>query len=166
MAPRTFAQIRAARRRLGVAGRANPGLGPRRRYSGLVTSPNAPRPQPVDYKGEPLDAARGPGLGCFWLQMIVLVGSIILTPLTVNWGWPTWITMVSFVVTILLLLLTGQTMIFLLRIVAASRTDGRRRPLASTTPTVGELEDTLPEGEAPGEKSDDAFGDDAPGVRQ
>ena len=41
---------------------------------------------------------------------------------------------------ILLLLITGQTIIFLLRLVAADRR-GRRRPLASDTKTVGELED-------------------------
>jgi hypothetical protein len=136
-----------------------------------VTSPNTPRqPQPVDYKGEPLDAGRGPGLGCFWFQMILLVASIIFTPLTVNLGWPIWITMVSFVITLLLLLLTGQTMIFLLRIVAASRTDGRRRPLASTTPTVGEIEDTLPaddtEAAAQPAEASEPTGDDAPGMRQ
>ncbi len=43
---------------------------------------------------------------------------------------------------ILLLLLTGQTIIFLLRLVAADRrATGRRRPRASGTKTVGELED-------------------------
>ena len=41
---------------------------------------------------------------------------------------------------ILLLLVTGQTIIFLLRLVSADRR-GRRRPLASGTKTVGELED-------------------------
>ena len=41
---------------------------------------------------------------------------------------------------IFLLLFTGQTIIFLLRLVAADRR-GRRRPLASDTKTVGELED-------------------------
>jgi hypothetical protein len=41
---------------------------------------------------------------------------------------------------ILLLLFTGQTIIFLLRLVAADRR-GRRRPLGSETRTVGELED-------------------------
>jgi hypothetical protein len=41
-----------------------------------------------------------------------------------------------------LLLLTGQTVIFLLRLVAADRrAQGRRRPLASATKTVGEMED-------------------------
>ena len=39
-----------------------------------------------------------------------------------------------------LLLVTGQTIIFLLRLVAADRR-GRRRPLASGSKTVGELED-------------------------
>jgi hypothetical protein len=40
-----------------------------------------------------------------------------------------------------LLLFAGQTVIFLLRLVAADRRDGRRRPLGSSTPTVGQLED-------------------------
>jgi hypothetical protein len=39
-----------------------------------------------------------------------------------------------------LLLTTGQTIIFLLRLVAADRRS-RRRPLGSATKTVGELED-------------------------
>jgi hypothetical protein len=41
---------------------------------------------------------------------------------------------------VILLLITGQTIIFLLRLVAADRRS-RRRPLASATKTVGELED-------------------------
>jgi hypothetical protein len=41
---------------------------------------------------------------------------------------------------ILLLLVAGQTIIFLLRLVAADRR-ARRRPLGSATKTVGELED-------------------------
>lgn len=135
-----------------------------------MTSPNAPRQtKPVDYKGEPLDAGRGPGLGCFWIQMIVLAVSIIFTPLTVAWEWPLWVTVLSFVVTMALLLLTGQTMIFLLRIVAASRSEGRRRPLAGTSPTVGELDDAAPaEGDDAAVASDGAQtpGDDTPGVRQ
>ncbi|MFN8631337.1 MAG: hypothetical protein U0838_13780 [Chloroflexota bacterium] len=105
-----------------------------------MTSPNAPRQtKPVDYKGEPLDAGRGPGLGCFWIQMIVLAVSIIFTPLTVAWEWPLWVTVLSFVVTMALLLLTGQTMIFLLRIVAAGRSktgavrSRGRTPWASST---------------------------------
>jgi hypothetical protein len=46
---------------------------------------------------------------------------------------------------ILLLLFTGQTIIFLLRLVSAERR-GRRRPLASATKTVGELEDAAASG--------------------
>jgi hypothetical protein len=108
-----------------------------------VTSPQAPRtPQPVEYKGEPLDAGRGPGLGCFWVQMVLLAALIVVTPLSaMAWDWPVWATAALFVLMLLLLLVSGQTMIFLLRIVAAGREEGRRRPLASTTRTVGELED-------------------------
>ena len=110
-----------------------------------MTSPQNPRtPEPVAYKGEPLDAARGPGLGCFWIQMIALVGLIILTPVTVSLGAAPIVSGILLFLVILLLLLTGQTMIFLLRLVAAGRSDGRRRPLASPTPTVGELEDETP----------------------
>lgn len=111
-----------------------------------MTSPNPSRPTaPVEYKGEPLDAARGPGLGCFWLQMVLLALLIVVTPLSATaWSWPTWATGVLFVVMLVLLLISGQTVIFLLRIVAAGRSEGRRRPLASSTPTVGELEDDVP----------------------
>lgn len=117
-----------------------------------MTSPETPRrpgatrsAPPVAYKGEPLDAARGPGLGCFWVQMAVLAVLIVLTPLSVSWNWPFTVTLVLFVVMLLLLLLTGQTMIFLMRLVASERTGGRRRPLASPTPTVGDLEESAPE---------------------
>jgi hypothetical protein len=47
-----------------------------------------------------------------------------------------------------LLLFTGQTVIFLLRLVSADRR-GRRRPLASETKTVGELEDAATADAAP-----------------
>ena len=105
------------------------------------TPPRPPRPTgPVQYKGDDLEAERGPGLGCFRFQVIVLVALIILTPLTVAWDWPPAISAGLLFVVILLLLLTGQTIIFLLRLVAADRR-GRRRPLASESPTVGELED-------------------------
>ena len=98
--------------------------------------------QPVQYKGEELDAERGPGLGCFRFQLIVLGIFIVLTPLTVAWQWPEWISAVLLFAVVILLLITGQTIIFLLRLVAADRR-GRRRPLASETRTVGELEDEV-----------------------
>jgi hypothetical protein len=112
-----------------------------------VTSPDEPSSvRPVDYKGEPLDAERGPGLGCFRFQVGVLVVLIILTPLSVAWNWPVGLSIAFLFVTLVLLLFAGQTVIFLLRLVAADRRDGRRRPLGSATPTVGQLEDAEHDG--------------------
>ena len=91
-----------------------------------------PSTGPVQYKGEDLDSERGPGLGCFRFQLALLVFLVVLTPLSVAWHWPAWLSAV--------LLFAGQTVIFLLRLTAADRR-GRRRPLASETKTVGELED-------------------------
>ena len=106
------------------------------------TPPRAPRPTgPVQYKGGDLEAERGPGLGCFRFQLAVLVVFVILTPLSAIWGWPEWVSAVMLFAVVLLLLTTGQTIIFLLRLVAADRRS-RRRPLASGTKTVGELEDS------------------------
>ena len=112
---------------------------------GTLGPVSSPDPQstvrPVEYKGEPLDAERGPGLGCFRFQLVLLAISIVLTPLSVVWEWPTAISAGLLFLTLFLLLFAGQTIIFLLRLVAADRRDGRRRPLSSATPTVGELED-------------------------
>ncbi|HEY8238293.1 MAG TPA: hypothetical protein VIF63_02560 [Candidatus Limnocylindrales bacterium] len=109
---------------------------------------DAPRPtvKPgVDYKGAPLDAEKGPGLGCFWLQVIVLAIVVVLTPLSAAWEWPIPVTIVLLALTLVLLLFVGQTIIFLLRLVAADRrAEGRRRPLSSETKTVGEIEDETP----------------------
>ena len=113
------------------------------------SDPNAdPTPQrrarpttgPVQYKGDDLEPERGPGLGCFRFQLAVLVVFIALTPLTVVWNWPATVSTVLLFVVIGLLLTTGQTIIFLLRLVAADRR-GRRVPLGGGTRTVGELED-------------------------
>lgn len=115
------------------------------------TPPRAPRPTgPIQYKGEELDAGRGPGLGCFRFQLAILVVFIILTPLSVAWDWPPAVSAALLFAVILLLLITGQTIIFLLRLVAADRR-GRRRPLGSATPTVGELEDAQAEGPRDGD---------------
>jgi hypothetical protein len=94
----------------------------------------------VQYKGAALEAERGPGLGCFRFQLVVLVVLLILTPIGVNAGWPDWLTAALLIVTLALLLVAGQTVIFLLRLIAADRRS-RRRPLASQTRTVGELAD-------------------------
>ena len=105
------------------------------------TPPRRPRRTgPIQYKGNDLEAERGPGLGCFRFQVVVLVVLLVLTPLTVAWNWPAVVSTILLFTVILLLLVTGQTIIFLLRLVAADRR-GRRRPLASGTKTVGELED-------------------------
>jgi hypothetical protein len=100
----------------------------------VTTTPGRP-----EYKGAPLDAARGPGLGCFWLQVVLLVVLVVLTPIGVGQGWPITVTGSLLVATLVLLFFAGQTMIFLLRLVAADRRT-RRRPLRSGTKTVGELE--------------------------
>lgn len=109
------------------------------------------------YKGEELDAARGPGLGCFWFQAAVLAFFLVLIPVGVTLNWPFEVLATLLFIVLGLLLFVGQTLIFLLRLVAADRRDaGRRRPLASPTPTVGELEDAVPA--VPG--ADEAAGTD------
>jgi hypothetical protein len=119
-----------------------------------------PGRRPVMYRGEPLDAERGPGLGCFWFQVIVLVVFVALTPLSVAWGWPSWLSAALLFATIGLLLVAGQTVIFLLRLVAADRREeGRRRPLDSRTPTVGEIEDRAGGDAAPRPQPPEPSGD-------
>lgn len=135
------------------------------------TSP-APAPGPVrnvEYKGAPLDAAKGPGLGCFWIQVVVLAIVVVLTPLSAAWEWPVPVTIFLLALTLVLLLFVGQTIIFLLRIVAADRrASGRRVPLRSETKTVGEIEDELPPHEraAAAPPDDRTPGDAPPGVRE
>ena len=124
-----------------------------------MTSPEQPTSvRPVEYKGEPLDAERGPGLGCFRFQLVVLLALVVLTPLSVAWDWDPAVSAGLLILTLLILLFAGQTVIFLLRLVAADRRDGRRRPLASETPTVGELEDE------PEPETDDAAASTPPGL--
>jgi hypothetical protein len=118
------------------------------------------------YRGEPLDPARGPGLGCFWIQVVVLAFLIVLTPLSVAWGWPSWLSALLLFAVIGLLLVAGQTIIFLLRLVAAERREGRRRPMASGTPTVGELEDRGGGATHVGDEATEAIETDANGVRE
>jgi hypothetical protein len=97
-------------------------------------------PPPPAYKGAPLDPARGPGLGCFWIQVAILVVFVIATPIGVANGWPAIVTLVMFATVIVLLFFVGQTSIFLMRLVSADRR-ARRRPIAPRTPTVGDLDD-------------------------
>jgi len=126
-----------------------------RLQSSLVTQQPVPEARPpstrdVEYKGAPLDAEKGPGLGCFWLQVVVLAVAVVLTPLSAAWDWPVLVTIGLMAITLVLLLFVGQTVIFLLRLVAADRrAAGRRRPMRSATPTVGEIEDEAETAEDP-----------------
>jgi hypothetical protein len=123
-----------------------------------TSPPSTPTPgsinrPPIQYKGADLDSERGPGLGCFRFQLVVLVVLVILTPISVVAGWPELVSAILLFIVIGLLLLTGQTMIFLMRLVAADRRS-RRRPLASSSPTVGQLEDAARAGEPIASASD------------
>jgi hypothetical protein len=105
-------------------------------------SPDRSSVRDVQYKGAPLDAERGPGLGCFRFQLAVLVILVIAAPVSAWLGAPDWLSAALLVGVLLLLLTTGQTIIFLLRLVAADRrAAGRRRPVAGRSPTVGQIED-------------------------
>ena len=110
-----------------------------------ATSPDADPDAPADfpdYKGAPLDPDRGPGLGCFWLQVVLLVGLLVATPISVILQAPSWLSAVMLILVLVLLFFVGQTMIFLLRLVAADRRS-RRQPLSSSARrTVGQLEDS------------------------
>ena len=94
-----------------------------------------------EYKGAPLDADRGPGLGCFWIQVVLLVGLLVLTPLSVAWAWPSMVSAALLILSLVILFFVGQTMIFLLRLVAADRRSRRRPRSVTARPTVGQLED-------------------------
>ncbi len=103
--------------------------------------PAAAGPQLPDYKGAPIDPDRGPGLGCFWFQVILLVALLVLTPVSVWLSAPPWLSAALLILVLVLLFFVGQTMIFLLRLVAADRRT-RRTPLAPTArKTVGQMED-------------------------
>ena len=94
------------------------------------------------YKGAPLDAESGPGLGCFWIQVVTLVVLLVLTPLTVVLAFPPWVSAALLILSLVILFFVGQTSIFLLRLVAADRRAARRVPRSATARrTVGQLED-------------------------
>jgi hypothetical protein len=100
-----------------------------------------PTPRMPEYKGQPLDPDRGPGLGCFWIQVVALAVLLVATPLSVVFTAPPWLSAALLIITLVLLLFVGQTAIFLMRLVAADRRS-RRRPMRSDARrTVGQLED-------------------------
>jgi hypothetical protein len=112
-------------------------------------------PRMPDYKGEPLDADRGPGLGCFWIQVVLLAALLVITPLSVVWAAPPWLSATLLIVALIVLFFIGQTSIFLLRLVAADRRTRRVPRGASARRTVGQLEDEASAGGS-GSDEDDA----------
>lgn len=93
---------------------------------------------------------------------MLLTFFLIFTPLTVTWAWPPEISAALLIFTLILLLFSGQTIIFLLRLVAADRRT-RRTPLdPSAKPTVGQLEDVLPDATGAPEQAGDADTADPP----
>ena len=113
-----------------------------------VADPNKPT-----YKGAPLDAEAGPGLGCFYVQVVLLVILLIVTPLSVVWAVPPWISAALLILTLVILFFVGMTMVFLLRLVAADRRAQRRPLREGARKTVGQLES---------EEKDAGTGDSAP----
>lgn len=118
--------------------------------------------QPPSYKGEPIDAERGPGLGCFWIQIGLLVFFLVFTPLTVVWAWDSRISAVLLIFTLILLLFAGQTIIFLLRLVAADRRTRRTPRSPDARPTVGQLEEQVAAPDAPPPAASDETAAGAP----
>jgi hypothetical protein len=103
--------------------------------AGQTTDPSRP-----NYKGAPLDAEAGPGLGCFWIQVGLLIVLLVLTPLTVVWAFPPWVSAALLILTLVILFFVGMTMVFLLRLVAADRRAQRRPLREGARKTVGQLE--------------------------
>ena len=117
-----------------------------------------------DYKGQPLDPDRGPGLGCFWFQVVLLVVLLVATPLSVAMAVEPWISGVLLITTLIVLLFVGQTTIFLLRLVAADRRS-RRQPLGGNARrTVGMIEDETSETGLPSDHDDTGTGQRDPGT--
>jgi hypothetical protein len=104
--------------------------------AGQTTDPSRP-----NYKGAPLDAEAGPGLGCFWIQVGLLIVLLVLTPLTVVWAFPSWVSAALLILTLVILFFVGMTMVFLLRLVAADRRAQRRPLREGARKTVGQLEE-------------------------
>ena len=104
------------------------------------TTPASDAEKPL-YKGQPLEAANGPGLGCFWLQVVLLVVLLVVTPLTVVWAFPPWVSAALLILTLVILFFVGMTMVFLLRLVAADRRSQRRPLREGARRTVGQLEE-------------------------
>ncbi len=107
--------------------------------SGGTGGDGADPAQPT-YKGAPLDSERGPGLGCFWIQVVLLIVLLVATPLSVVLVFPPWVSAALLILTLAILFFVGQTMIFLLRLVAADSRSQRRPLREGARRTVGQIE--------------------------
>ncbi len=105
-------------------------------------------PNRPSYKGAPLDAEAGPGLGCFYLQVVLLIVLLIVTPLSVIWSFPSWVSAALLILTLIILFFVGMTMVFLLRLVAADRRSQRRPLREGARKTVGQMESESKEDDA------------------
>lgn len=112
-------------------------------------------PARPNYKGAPLDSERGPGLGCFWIQIGLLVFLLVATPLSVWLAFPPWVSAAMLILTLAILFFVGQTMIFLLRLVAADRRAQRRPLREGARRTVGQIEADASADRHGGDASDD-----------
>ena len=112
-----------------------------------TSAPAEPDSDKPLYKGEPLDAEAGPGLGCFWIQVVLLAILLVLTPLTVVWAFPPWVSAALLILTLVILFFVGMTVVFLLRLVAADRRSQRRPLRQGARRTVGQLEEDAKTGQ-------------------
>ena len=88
--------------------------------------------------------------------MVSLVVLLVATPLTVLLAFPPWVSATLLILTLVLLFFVGQTMIFLLRLVAADRRAQRRPLRQGARKTVGQLEaEPPPEEQASPDRRED-----------
>lgn len=137
----------------------------RERTPGNEGGPSGTDEHMPDYKGEPLDAERGPGLGCFWIQVGLLVALLVLTPISVVMAAPPWLSATLLIAALAVLFFVGQTSIFLLRLVAADRRTRRVPRGSAARRTVGQLEDEVRLSEASDVRGTEPSDEDHPGPR-
>jgi hypothetical protein len=119
------------------------------------TGPRPPAPgarplHPARRRGGEPDPEDGPGVGCFWVQVAVLVGVVVLVPIGLAVDWPFELVALLVVAVIGLVLLVGQSVVFVLRLLVADRRSrGRRRQLAAPTATASVAAVEPAEGPAP-----------------
>ena len=73
--------------------------------------------------------------------VVLLIVLLVVTPLTVIWSFPSWVSAALLILTLVILFFVGMTMVFLLRLVAADRRSQRRPLREGARRTVGQLEE-------------------------